>query len=233
MKFFLLINVKMPTIVGILTFMSRKNSILSLSEPEKCCISWYFHTYKHFKFHAQLSWVWKKFYNIGAWTHSKCNLSASGYLTHVAQKFWTQHAFSFILDTLKYNLSASGYFSFVLKISWQHELGIRAREKFDSRKRFPAFGAHSRCFLSVSGYFNFVQKVYCPPPPILPLFFGGRGGGAREEVPTLFLRLWKTRFSLNAQYYSFPLMFVPDIRHFMWLHVLNDIVFFVVYSRTT
>ena len=36
MKFFLLIHVKMPTIVGILTFMSRKNSILGLSEPEKC-----------------------------------------------------------------------------------------------------------------------------------------------------------------------------------------------------
>ena len=35
MKFFLLINVKMPTIVGILTFMSRKNTILDLSEPEK------------------------------------------------------------------------------------------------------------------------------------------------------------------------------------------------------
>ena len=32
-KFFLLINVK--TTVGILTFMSRKNSILGLSEPEK------------------------------------------------------------------------------------------------------------------------------------------------------------------------------------------------------
>ena len=31
MKFFLLINVKM---LGILTFMSRKNSILGLSEPE-------------------------------------------------------------------------------------------------------------------------------------------------------------------------------------------------------
>ena len=39
LKFFLLINVKMPTIVGILTFMSRKNSILGLTEPEKCCIS--------------------------------------------------------------------------------------------------------------------------------------------------------------------------------------------------
>ena len=34
-KFFPLINVKMPTTVGILTFMSRKNSILGLSEPEK------------------------------------------------------------------------------------------------------------------------------------------------------------------------------------------------------
>ena len=35
MKFFLLINVKMPTVVGILTFMSRKNRILGLSEPAK------------------------------------------------------------------------------------------------------------------------------------------------------------------------------------------------------
>ena len=35
MKFFRLINVKMPTIVGILTFMSRKNSIPGLSEPKE------------------------------------------------------------------------------------------------------------------------------------------------------------------------------------------------------
>ena len=34
--FFLLINVKMPSIVGILKFMSKKNSILSLYDPEKC-----------------------------------------------------------------------------------------------------------------------------------------------------------------------------------------------------
>ena len=34
MKFFLLINVKMPTVVGILTFISMKNCILGLSEPE-------------------------------------------------------------------------------------------------------------------------------------------------------------------------------------------------------
>ena len=35
MKCFQLINVKMPTIVGILTFMSGKNSNLGLSEPKK------------------------------------------------------------------------------------------------------------------------------------------------------------------------------------------------------
>ena len=35
MKFFLLINVKMPTTVGILTFMSMKISIPDLSELEK------------------------------------------------------------------------------------------------------------------------------------------------------------------------------------------------------
>ena len=35
MKFFLLMNVKITTIVGILTFMNRKNNILGLSESEK------------------------------------------------------------------------------------------------------------------------------------------------------------------------------------------------------
>ena len=39
MKFFLFINVKMPTIVGILTFMSGKNSILGLSEPKTSQVS--------------------------------------------------------------------------------------------------------------------------------------------------------------------------------------------------
>ena len=34
-SFFLLFNVKMPTTVGILIFMSRKNTILGLYEPEK------------------------------------------------------------------------------------------------------------------------------------------------------------------------------------------------------
>ena len=64
MLFFLLINVKMPTFVGILTFMSRKNSILGLSDPEKHWISWYFHIHEQLNFYAQLSLAWKKFYNL-------------------------------------------------------------------------------------------------------------------------------------------------------------------------
>ena len=65
MKFSPLINVKMPTIVGILTFMRGKNSILGISEPKNSRISWYLSTYEHLKFHAQLSWARKKFYNLG------------------------------------------------------------------------------------------------------------------------------------------------------------------------
>ena len=55
MTFFPLINVKMPTIVGILTFISGKNSILGLSERKKNADFFkYFYTYEHLKFHAQL-----------------------------------------------------------------------------------------------------------------------------------------------------------------------------------
>ena len=36
MNFFLPIKVEMPIIVGILTFMGKKNSILGLSEHKKC-----------------------------------------------------------------------------------------------------------------------------------------------------------------------------------------------------
>ena len=56
MKFFLLLNVKMPTVVGILTFVSRKNSILNLYEPEKAELFDIFYTvYEHLKQHTQLS----------------------------------------------------------------------------------------------------------------------------------------------------------------------------------
>ena len=54
MKFFLLINVKMPIVVGILTFISRKNSILAYLSLTNAKILDIFYSYEHLKFHAQL-----------------------------------------------------------------------------------------------------------------------------------------------------------------------------------
>ena len=68
-KFFLLINIKMPTIVGISTFMSRKIALKAYLSPKTIWISWYFYTYQHLKFHAQLSWASKCFNNLGTWLH--------------------------------------------------------------------------------------------------------------------------------------------------------------------
>ena len=55
LKFILLINVKMPTIVGILTVISRINYWLYRFTPENSINFGYFNIYEHFKFHAQLS----------------------------------------------------------------------------------------------------------------------------------------------------------------------------------
>ena len=55
LKFILLINVKMPTIVGILTFMSRINYWFLSFETEFSTNFGYFNIYEQLKFHAQLS----------------------------------------------------------------------------------------------------------------------------------------------------------------------------------
>ena len=54
-KFILLINVKMPTIVGILTFISRINCQTLRYEPVFSTNFDYFSIYEQLKFHAQLS----------------------------------------------------------------------------------------------------------------------------------------------------------------------------------
>ena len=55
LKFILLINVKMPTTVGILTFMSRINYQILRYETEFSTNFDYFSIYDQLKFHAQLS----------------------------------------------------------------------------------------------------------------------------------------------------------------------------------
>ena len=55
MKFMLLINVKMPTIVGILTFISRINAAFQRFKARILFIFHHFTFYEQSKFHAQLN----------------------------------------------------------------------------------------------------------------------------------------------------------------------------------
>ena len=55
MKFILLINVKMPTIVGILTFMSMISTTSERLKARNFFIYCYFSFYEQLKFSAQLS----------------------------------------------------------------------------------------------------------------------------------------------------------------------------------
>ena len=54
MKFTMLINVKMPTIVGILTFVSMINATYESLKARKVLIFQHFSFYEKLKFHAQL-----------------------------------------------------------------------------------------------------------------------------------------------------------------------------------
>ena len=100
MRFFLLINVKMPTIFGILTCTSGKNSILRIWAL-KSQISWYFHTYEHLKFHAQLNLAWKKFitslgpYQVDVLKTRKTTLALSIFFSYLPSQticVWTKTA---------------------------------------------------------------------------------------------------------------------------------------------
>ena len=54
-KFILLISVKMPTIVGILTFISMMNTTYERLKAINFFVSWYFSFHEQLKFRAQLS----------------------------------------------------------------------------------------------------------------------------------------------------------------------------------
>ena len=57
MKFILLINVKMPIIVGILTLISRINTASEIFKARKIYILQYFSFYEQSKVHGQLSYA--------------------------------------------------------------------------------------------------------------------------------------------------------------------------------
>ena len=66
MKFIMLINVEMPTIVGISTYISRINTTSESLKARKVLILRLYSFYERLKFHAQLSSARTFFYNLGA-----------------------------------------------------------------------------------------------------------------------------------------------------------------------
>ena len=91
-RFILLINVKMPTTVGILTSISMINTASERHKASNFFIYRYFSTYEQLKFRAQLSWARKKFYNLRPWTSTFAKSTSlpgpsshiySGYVSHM------------------------------------------------------------------------------------------------------------------------------------------------------
>ena len=66
MKFVLLINIKLLIIANSFLRNIAEHEIFSADKYENANFCWHFHIYYQRKFNAQLSWAWKKFYNLGA-----------------------------------------------------------------------------------------------------------------------------------------------------------------------
>ena len=58
-------NVKMSTVVGILTFISMINKKFESLKARKVFIFQHFSFYEQLQYRTQMSWTWKKFYNLG------------------------------------------------------------------------------------------------------------------------------------------------------------------------
>ena len=77
MRVVLFIDFKMPTIVGILKFITRTNDTICCSEQENCSIYLSSNNKGKYDLHAHVSWACKKFYNL--WACSLCNIKALAY----------------------------------------------------------------------------------------------------------------------------------------------------------
>ena len=65
MKCFMLINLELLTIAICYLINLAEHELFSANKYENANYCWHFHIYKLRNFHAQLSWAWQKFYNLG------------------------------------------------------------------------------------------------------------------------------------------------------------------------
>ena len=88
-KSILLINVKMPTIVSFLTFISRIKATTERLKARNFLTFQYVSYYEQLQFRAQLSWAWKKFYNLWAWWAKN--------IGPVSKTFWAWNCYFFLI----------------------------------------------------------------------------------------------------------------------------------------
>ena len=67
MKFIMLINLKLLINANSFLLNIVEHEYFSANKYEIAKYYWHLHIYQQRKFHAQLSWAWKKCYNLGAW----------------------------------------------------------------------------------------------------------------------------------------------------------------------
>ena len=88
-KFIQLINVEVPTIVGILRYISMINLTSERLKARNFFTFRYFSFQEQLKFCAHLNWAWKMFNNIG--TRLRCRKH------HLPIKFWKTNSFDYLL----------------------------------------------------------------------------------------------------------------------------------------
>ena len=126
----------MPTIVGILTFISMINSTSERLKARNF-ICQYFSFYQPLKFCAQLSWAWKKFYNLRAkllqpvgWDikllpHLYMNVDVGG-----SQKDWLEISFCMLPDKSNWKL-----FFLLINLPLKHIVG-KKKNRLDETTSF-------------------------------------------------------------------------------------------------
>ena len=128
MKFVLFINLKILT--KVLNFFHAQLSWASSAElsMKKVLFFWYFYLYDQVKFHAELSWAWKKFYNFGAWINYICIQSAQCLcISQTFQTAWMHWAGSGKFVCATGNVSLPWHLGFLGV--WEHFYNSTARKE--------------------------------------------------------------------------------------------------------
>ena len=180
MNFILLINVKKPTIVGILTLMSRINNWLWCLKPLISISFGYFCISEQLKFHAQLSWALKK-----------------GFITSVPE-FKSVHSNQKLLRGLKWATTWENQIFAYAKTKTQISFAVTA--KLISAFVFATWIVHFLFFLNpkfqASNHLLWLHSPVCVEPgrkSWRPVFWRRGSNNSRLDKEYIWAPAWETQ----------------------------------------